>query len=91
MWWPHLHEDFVNMAKECTSCTRCGKNAKNVIPKIASKPLPLLTQPGLELQLNYAGPLEDSKVKKNYLFIAIDRYSKFLSVKITKSTGVTHR
>ena len=75
------------MAEECRSCTRYGKNVKYIIPKISAKPLPLLTQPGQELQSDYAGPLEDHKGKQIYLLIAIDRYSKFLSVKVTKSTG----
>ena len=63
LWWPHMHKDIVNMAEECRSCTRSGKNAKYIIPKNASKPLPLLSQPGQELQLDYAGPLEDTKGK----------------------------
>ena len=25
--WPHMHKDIVNMAEECRSCTRYGKNA----------------------------------------------------------------
>ena len=83
LWWPHMHKDIVNLAEEGRSCTRYGKNAKYIIPKIAAKPLPLLTQ---ELQLDYAGPLEDLKGKKIYLLVAIDRYSKFPSVKITKLT-----
>ena len=87
MWWPHMHKDIVNMAEECRSCTRYGKNAKYLIPKNSAKPLPLLSQPGQELQLDYAGPLEDHKGKKIYLLVAIDRYSKFPSVKVTKSTG----
>ena len=87
LWWPHMHKDIVNLAEECRSCTRYGKNAKYIIPKNATKPLPLLTQPGQEIQLDYAGPLEDFKGKKIYLLVAIDRYSKFPSVKITKSTG----
>ena len=87
LWWPHMHKDIVNMAEYCPSCTRYGKNAKYVIPKNASKPLPLLSQPGEELQLDYAGPLEDTKGRKFYLLVAIVRYSKFPSVKITKSTG----
>ena len=28
LWWPHVHYDNVNLAKECRSCTRYGKNAK---------------------------------------------------------------
>ena len=87
LWWPHMHKDIVNRAEECRSCTRYGKNVKYIIPKNASKLLPLLTQPGQELQLDYAGPLEDKKVKKIYLLTAIDSYSKFTSVKVTKSTG----
>ena len=87
LWWPHMHKDIVNMAEEFPSCTRYGKNAKYVISKNASKPLPLLSQPGQELQLDYAGPLKDTKGKNIYLLVAIDRYSKFPAVKISKSTG----
>ena len=80
-----MHKDIVNLAEWCRICTRYGKNAKYIIPKDSPKPLPLLTQPVKELQLDYAGPLEDHKGKKICLLVAIDRYS--LSVKITKSTG----
>ena len=51
-WWPHMHKDKVNLAEECRSCTRYGKNVKYPIPKKASKPLQLLTQPGQEVQLD---------------------------------------
>ena len=82
-----MHKGIVNLAEESRSCTRYGKNAKYIIPKNASKPLPLLTLPSQEVQLDYAGPLEDHKGKKIYLLVARDRYSKFPSVKITKSKG----
>ena len=87
LWWPHMHKDIVNLAEECRECTRYGKNAKWILPKNSSQPLPLLSQPGQEVQLDYAGPLEDYKGKKIYLLTAIDRFSKFPSVKVTKSTG----
>ena len=86
LWWPHMHKDIVNLAEECRSCTRYGKNAKYLNRKNSAKPLLLLTQTGQELQLDYACPLEDHKGKKIYLLVAIDRYSKFPSVKVTKST-----
>ena len=86
LWWPHMHKAIVNLAEECRSCTRYGKNGKYITPENASKPLPLLRQPGQELQLDYAGPLENHKGKKIYLFVAIDRYSQFPLKKITKST-----
>ena len=53
LWWPHMHKDIVNLAEECRSCTRYGKNIKYIIPKNESKPLLLLTQPRQELQLDY--------------------------------------
>ena len=84
LWWPHMHNDIVKLAEEGRNCTRYGRKVKYIIPKNESKPLPLLTQPGQELQLDYAGPLEDKKGNKIYLLTAIDR---FPSVKITKSTG----
>ena len=87
LWWPHMNKDIVNLAEECRSCTRYGKNVKYLISKNSSKPLPLLTQPGQEVQLDYAGPIENQKGKKIYLLVAIDRFSKFPSVKVTKSTS----
>ena len=87
LWWPHMHKDIVNVAEECRSCTRYGKNVKYLIPKNASKPLRLLTQPRQKVQLDYAGPLENHRGKKIYLLVAIDRFSKFPSVKATKSTS----
>ena len=87
LWWPHMNKDIVNLAEECRSCTRYGKNVKYLISKNTSKPLPLLTQPGQEVQLDYAGPIENQKGKKIYLLVAIDRFSKFPSVEVTKSTS----
>ena len=58
-----MPKSIVNLAEECRSCTRYGKNVKYIEPKNDSKPLPLLTQPGQELQLDYAGPLDDKKGK----------------------------
>ena len=84
---PHMHNDIVNLEEKCRTCTRFGENVKYLIPKNASKPLPLLTQPGQEVQLDYAGPLENHRGKKIYLLVAIDRFSKFTSVKVTKSTS----
>ena len=87
LWWPHMNKDIVKLAEECRSCTRYGKDVKYLISKNTSKPLPLLTQPGQEVQLDYAGPIENQKGKKIYLLVAIDRFSKFPSVKVTKSTS----
>ena len=64
LWWPHLDKDIVNLAEDCRSCTKYGKNVKYLIAKNASKPLSLLTQPGQEVQLDYAGPIEKTTEEK---------------------------
>ena len=49
--------------------------------------MPLLTGPNQELQSDFAGPILDDKGVKIFLLVAIDRFSKFPSVLITKTTG----
>ena len=66
LWWPHMHRDIVNMAEECRSCTRYGENAKYIIPKNSAKPLPMLTQPGQELQLDYAAHLKTIRGRRYF-------------------------
>ena len=34
LWWLHMHKKIVNLAEECRECTRYGKNAKYILPKI---------------------------------------------------------
>ena len=67
LWWPHMLKDIVKLAEECRSCARYGENVKYRFPKNASKPLPLLMQPGEEVQLGYAGPLERKSQRKKEL------------------------
>ena len=59
---------------------------KRKVSKIASKPLRLLTHPVQELQLENTGPIEKHNGKK-YLLVAIDRFSSFPLIRITKLTS----
>ena len=51
--------------------------------------LPSLSWPNQELQLDFAGPILDDKCSKIFLLVAVDRFSKFPSVLISKTTGAT--
>ena len=64
-----------------------GKNLKPVKTFQTTQPLPNLTGPNQELQLEFAGPNLDDKRVKIFLLVAIGRFSKFHSVLITKTTG----
>ena len=87
IWWPRMHRDIVQLCKDCPQCTKFGKNLKANASFNSSKPLPLLSGPNEELQLNYAGPLLDSFGNIIYILVAINRYSKYPSAMITRSTG----
>ena len=76
--WPHMHKDIVNLAEDGRSCTLDSKKAKYIISKNATKPLQLLMQPGQELLLDYARPLEDHKGKK--LLIGSNRSTFKISI-----------
>ena len=87
IWWPRRHRDIVQLCKDCPQCTKFGKNLKANASFNSTKPLPLLSGPNEELQLDYAGPLLDSNSNSIYILVAIDLYSKYPSAMITRSTG----
>ena len=87
IWWPRMHRDIVQLCKDCPQCTKFGKNLKANASLNSSNPLPLLSGPNEELQLDYADPLLDSFGNSMYILVAIDRYSKYPSAMITRSTG----
>ena len=71
----------------CSSCTQCTKFVKNFKPMSnfnSAKFVPSLRAPSSELQLDCAGPLSYGERKNN---VAIDTYTKFPSVMLTRSTG----
>ena len=82
-----MHRDIVQLCKNCPQCTKLGKNLKANASFNSTKPLPLLSGPNEELQLDYAGPLLDSDGNSIFILVAIDRYSKYPSAMITRSTG----
>ena len=51
------------------------------------KSLPLLNAPNEELQLDNAGPLSDGVGNQIHILVAIDRYSKYPSAMLFKTTG----
>ena len=87
IWWPFLNRQIVNVCEKCPECTLFGKNIKTSATYNSAKPLSTLSAPNQKLQLDFAGPLKDDKKGKIYILVAIDRFSKFPSVMLTKSTS----
>ena len=87
IWLPRTHRDIIQLCKDCPQCTKVGKNFNANASFNSSKTLSLLYGPNEDLQLDYAGPLLDSACNNLYILVAIDRYFKYPSAMITRSTG----
>ena len=87
LWWPFMIRQIIETCEKCRECTLFGKNLKPASTFNTAKSLPVLSGPNQELQLDFAGPILDEKGSKIFLLVAIDRFSKFPSVLISKTTG----
>ena len=85
IWWPRMHRDIVQLCKDCPQCTKFGGNLKANASFNSTKPLPFLSGPNEELQLDFVGPLLDSVSNSFFFYVAIERYSKYPSAMITRS------
>ena len=87
LWWQFMNRQIIETCEKCRECTLFGKNLKLAATYNTADSLPLLSGPNQELQLDFAGPIIDEKGSKIFLLVAIDRFSKFPEVLISKTTG----
>ena len=85
IWWPYINRQSVEKSQGSMECTKVGKNMKSSQTFNSSLPLPPLVAPNEELQLDFAGPLQDEKGKKIFILVAVDRFSKFPSALLKKN------
>ena len=87
-WWPNITRDIENKAKDCTACLASGKNLKYQLPNSHYGKLKTLTEAGQEIQIDFTGKLHNKKVNGDVqILIAIDRFSKWSTVKTCKTAG----
>ena len=87
IWWPFLSRQIVNVCEKCPEGTLFSKNIKTSKTYKTTKPLLLRSAPNQELQLDFAGPLIDDNEGKIYILVAIDRFSKYFLIMLTKTTS----
>ena len=85
-WWPNINKDIEEKVKNCIACLSSGKNLKYQLPKNESGKLKTLTEPGQEIQIDFTGKLHNKKLNGENLLIAVDRFSKWPTVKICKTS-----
>ena len=87
LWWPKMHKEIIDLCQTCRSCSAYGKNLKTSKTFNSAGPLPELSEVDEELQIDRAGPMFDSRGKKLFIIVAIDRFSKYPSAMITRKSG----
>ena len=86
-WWPNMLKEIEDKTKNCVACMSSGKNLIFELPKNEFGKLKTITEPGQEIQINFSGKLNNKKVNGEYqIVIAIDRFSKWPTAKIRKSS-----
>ena len=80
-------KEIEDKTKNCVACVSSGKNLKYQSPKYEFGKLKTLTEPGQEIQIDFSGKLNNKKLNGEYQrLIAIDRFSKWPTAKICKSS-----
>ena len=86
-WWPTIYKDIEDKVKNCKACLSSVKNLKHQILKNKGGKLKPLTEPGQEIPTDFTRILHNKKLnRKNQLLIAVDRFSKWPTVKICKTS-----
>ena len=86
-WWPNMQKEIEEKTKNCVACMSSGKNLKYQLPKNEFGKLKTLTEPEQEIQIEFSGKLNNKKLNGDHqILIAIDRFSKWPTAKICKSS-----
>ena len=86
-WWPNMCKEIEDKTKNCVACMASGKNLNYQLPKNNFGKLKTLTEPGQEIQIDFNGKLNHKKLNgEHQILIAIDRFSKWPTAKICKSS-----
>ena len=85
-WWPGLHREIRKKAENCPSCRSAVKNLEIQLLQTKIERLDTLTEPGQEIKLDFAAPKKSKSCGDIHILVAIDRFSKWPTFQICKST-----
>ena len=85
--WPEKKNDIETKVKDCTACLASGKSLKYQLPKKHFGKLEKITEPGQELQIDFAGKIHNKNIHGDVqILIAVDRFSRWSTVRICKTS-----
>ena len=86
-WWPYMNEDLLI---ECKPCTAIGKKLKFIIPAKQFQAHKSCLVPNQEIQIDFAGPINNEKDHEVYILTCIDSFSKYPSADIFDNANASY-
>lgn len=80
VWWPGLDKGIEEQVRTCATC----QVTRDSPPQAPVHPWECSSRPWSRLHVDFAGPFQGKT-----FFLVVDSYSKWLEVRITKSTSAT--
>ena len=75
VWWPRIHRELVEKARNCNECRLTSKNLKCMKAQNEFGKLPVASSLNEEISLDFAGPFHNANVKKKHLLVSVDNHS----------------
>ena len=69
VWWPRIHREIVEKAKNCAECQKAAKNLECVNSQNEFGKIPEAKNPNDDISLDFAGPFQNAYIQKKYLLI----------------------
>ena len=85
VWYPYIFQSIASMAKDCPECTAAGKNLKTILGKNQLGNIPEPKEPNESVQLDFWGPINYLNESRNYVLMAVDRFSRWPSAMVCRN------
>ena len=89
-WWPYMNCDLLVQAIECKSRTAIGKKLKFGFPAKQFQAHKICIVQNQEIQIDFAGPINNEKDHEFYILKCIDRFSKCPSAEIFENANASN-
>ena len=75
VWWPRIHREIVEKARNCAECQKAGKNLKCINSQKEFGKIPEAKNPNDEISIDFAGTFQNAYKQKKYLLVSVDNNS----------------
>jgi len=86
--WPRMDKDIQDVLRWCATC-QIAKS--HLLPQGLYTPLPVLTQPWVDVSMDFILDLPRTQQNKDSIFVVVDRFSKMARfISCNKTNDATH-